>query len=301
MNKIEASFAAKVRSEIFAAKPLQGEGRRSFAYGLLLMGNRFDYKQIRLATESESVASLAGRALSNLTGISLVPNRKTTKKGRYIYSLESSSPSFIRIVMISLGHMKGINRVLVEENPYAFLTGVFLSCGTLSNPERGYHLAFQPPTDELCDYLFELLTTEGCPPKTTQRRGKSVLYFKESEPIEEVLTMLGATKSALELMELKIYKDLRNRANRATNCETANIDKLVKSSSQQLRDITLLRETGVLPNLAVHLIEMASIRENNPDASLSELAQIAGISRSGVYHRISKLHNTAKCVKNKGL
>lgn len=301
MKTKESGFAAKVRGEIFAAKPLQGDGRRSFAYGLLLMGNRFDKEHIKLSTESELVANLVCRALSNLTGISLLPNRRTTKKGSYFYTLEVSSPSLIRIVMVSLGHFEGINRALVGENPYSFLTGAFLSCGTLSNPEMGYHLVFQPPTDELCDYLFELLTMEGCPPKTTQRRGKSVLYYKESEPIEEVLTMIGATRSALELMELKIYKDLRNRANRATNCETANIDKLVKSSSQQLRDIALLRETGVLPTLATHLIEMASIRENNPDASLGELAQLAGISRSGVYHRIAKLHNTAKCVKNKGM
>jgi DNA-binding protein WhiA len=193
--------------------------------------------------------------------------------------------------------MEGVNRSLAEENPYAFLAGAFLSCGTLSNPERGYHLIFQPPTDELCDYLFELLTREGCPPKTTLRRGKSVLYYKESEPIEEILTMIGATKSALELMELKIYKDLRNRANRSTNCETANIDKLVKSSSQQLRDILLLREAGVLQTLTAHLVEMASLRENNPDASLGELAQLAGISRSGVYHRIAKLHKIANALK----
>jgi DNA-binding protein WhiA len=297
MKLKEAGFAAKVRNEIFASKPLQGEGKRSFAYGLLSMGNRFDNEQIKLATESEPVANLACRALTNLAGIFLVPNRKTTKNGNYIYTLEASSPSLIRIIMVSLGHMEGVNRSLAEENPYAFLAGAFLSCGTLSNPERGYHLIFQPPTDELCDYLFELLTREGCPPKTTLRRGKSVLYYKESEPIEEILTMIGATKSALELMELKIYKDLRNRANRSTNCETANIDKLVKSSSQQLRDILLLREAGVLQTLTAHLVEMASLRENNPDASLGELAQLAGISRSGVYHRIAKLHKIANALK----
>jgi DNA-binding protein WhiA len=112
--------------------------------------------------------------------------------------------------------------------------------------------------------------------------------------------MMGAIKSTLKLMELKIYKDLRNRANRATNCETANIDKLVKSSSVQLRDIALLRETDNFNKLAPHLREMAALRENNPDAPLGELAQLAGISRSGVYHRIKKINQAAECAKVKG-
>jgi hypothetical protein len=116
----------------------------------------------------------------------------------------------------------------------------------------------------LGDLLFERLTTAGYPPKAMQKRGQTVLYYKESEQIEDLLTMTGAASCALELIEQKIYKDLRNRANRATNCETANIDKLVRASQSQLDDILFLKTSGGLQALPAELIFMARLREENP-------------------------------------
>ena len=106
--------------------------------------------------------------------------------------------------------------------------------------------------------------------------------------------MMGAPHCSLELMETKVYKDLRNRANRATNCETANIDKLVRAASQQLADIALLRNTGALLSLPAPAQSVAVLREQYPDASLSELSGYAGLSRSGVNHRLQQIAQAAR-------
>ena len=203
--------------------------------------------------------------------------------------MELSDPQLCERLLASFGHAPGrVNRELIEGESFpAFLAGAFLVCGTASEPAKSYHMELLPPGGGLADLLFEELSL-------AVRRGETVLYFKESEQIEDLLTMMGAPHCSLELMETKVYKDLRNRANRATNCETANIDKLVRAASQQLADIALLRNTGALLSLPAPAQSVAVLREQYPDASLSELSGYAGLSRSGVNHRLQQIAQAAR-------
>jgi DNA-binding protein WhiA len=190
---------------------------------------------------------------------------------------------------------------LTEQNDSAaFLSGAFLACGAVTTPASGYRLEFLPPSEALHDALFQLLTTLGYPPKTTVRRGAGVLYYKESVVIEDILTLIGASNCALEMMEVKIFKDLRNRANRAGNCDSANIDKTVKAAAEQLENIRQVYKALGEQNLPAELREIAGLRLENPEVSLRELGEMLTepLSRSGVNHRLRRIARLAQ--KSKG-
>ena len=296
------SYASRVRAEIFASRPFKNPHYKSFCYGLLLFGKRFDSRAAVLSTEHIEVSRLYGFAVRDTIGVRAAFTEQKTPHGKTLYTVAVTDAVELSRLLAAFNHTEGeANRsLLVQEALPMFLCGAFLACGTVTEPARGYHLELVPPSEWLCDLLFEVLSTLGYPPKSSTRRGATVLYYKESEPIEDLLAMMGAVKCSLELMELKIYRDLRNRANRATNCETANIDKLVRTAQKQIADIKYLRECGALQTLPQELQSLAEIREKSPDASLAELAALCGVSRSGVNHRLARLSEAARRARNEG-
>lgn len=291
------TFAQKVKDEIYQSKPLNGKHKRSFAYGLFLFSKHFAADIVAMVTENISVSKLYGQVLRAVLEQKYLPQRARSPRGATVYSITLQDPKEIDRLFAYFGHTEEeLNQSLLEEDClHSFISGVFMACASLSDPIKGYHLEFTPPDEELGDLLFELLSTLGYPPKTTERKGGQWgIYYKESEPIEDLLTIAGATASSLELMEVKIYKDLRNKTNRQSNCDTANIDKIVDAAQQQIADINYLLEYGGEDTLTEPLHQMALLRLQNPDASLRELAELAGVSRSGANHRLSKIAAIAK-------
>ena len=147
---------------------------------------------------------------------------------------------------------------------------------------------------ELCEMFSERLEIEG---RIIARKRASVLYFKESEHIEDILTLIGAPKSSLELMNVKIYRDIRNRVNRATNCDTANCGRQNRSALRQIDAINKIKASeGGLSKLPDELAELAKLRLRNPEMSLSELCSLfePPLSRSGVNHRFMRIEQIAK-------
>ena len=134
------------------------------------------------------------------------------------------------------------------------------------------------------------------PVKTTVRGKNTVLYFKTSGHIEDFLTYIGAGLHALEIMQVKIEKDIRNRANRSVNCDSANLDKTVAASEKSRRDISFIIERRGLNSLPSELRETAILRMENPESSLSELCALhsSQLSRSGLNHRLKKLSKIAE-------
>jgi DNA-binding transcriptional regulator WhiA len=284
-----------MRQEICKSRPKQGEGYRAFCYGLLLFGARSEAHGLLFATEHALIAAEYAEAVRHILGRYPVSaaGQPGARKGAHSRIVLSESDA--KKLFSYFSHTSGVpnEKIFSGERFPEFLAGAFAACATISEPARSYHLELHPGEEYLGDLLFERLTTAGYPPKATQKRGQTVLYYKESEQIEDLLTMTGAASCALELIEQKIYKDLRNRANRATNCETANIDKLVRASQSQLDDILFLKTSGGLQALPAELIFMARLREENPNASLAELAALSGVSRSGVNHRLQRLSRAA--------
>ncbi len=133
--------------------------------------------------------------------------------------------------------------------------------------------------------------------KTAVRRGQYIVYIKDSESIEDTLTFIGAQNCTLEIMNVKIYKDVRNKANRIANCDSANIDKVVNAAMKQTEDIRIIEAADGLDSLPDELREVAEIRLENIDMSLKEIGEILSISRSGVNHRFKRIARIAGDIK----
>lgn len=177
----------------------------------------------------------------------------------------------------------------------AFLRGAFLSIGSMSNPEKGYHLEFVCDELEQAQQLQEIMALFDVEGKIVARKKYQVLYVKESEGIVELLNVMGAHVALMNLENLRILKDMRNSINRRVNCETANINKTVNAATKQIEDIQYIRDHYGFENLTEQLREMAQVRLEYPDASLKELGEYLEpkVGKSGVNHRLRKLGELA--------
>lgn len=173
----------------------------------------------------------------------------------------------------------------------AFLRGAFLSIGSMSNPEKGYHLEFVCENDEQAMQIQGALADFDIEGKVVQRKRYLVVYIKESEGIVELLNVMGAHQSLMSLENLRILKDMRNSINRKVNCEAANITKTVNAATKQIEDIMYIKEHYGFHNLSDQLREIAEVRLDYPDATLKELGEYLNpkVGKSGVNHRLRKL------------
>lgn len=190
-----------------------------------------------------------------------------------------------------------------DENTSVFLRGAFLACGVVTDPNKSYHLEFSVGDKTKSEELFKIITESGMKVKISCRKDKYILYSKESEAISDILTYIGAMISSMEVMNAKIYKDVRNNVNRAVNCETANIDKTIEAGRKQAAAIRKIENTKGLGILTEDLRSIAEIRRDNIDLSLSDIGKMLNppISRSGVYHRLKKIAEIAEELKESEL
>lgn len=302
---MEVSFAHEVKTELCAIRSERACCLRAALYGLLLFARSFAPGPggIALQTEHDGVAAFAADALKSLYGVAPLMRSGAHAAGRAPRLLSVESAADVARIRDDFGCgdrtlALRINRAVIENEccAHSFLRGVFLSCGSVVDPEKDYHLEFVSPHLPLGRDLIAFLRELGFGPKITRRKGNGIIYFKESEQIEDLLTYMGAARQSLELMNVKVYKDLRNKVNRVTNCETANIDKTVAASAAQveaIHRIYALRGPEFLPE---ELRELAALRLENPEMSLRELGERlrVRISRSGVNHRLRKIEEIAQ-------
>ncbi len=272
-------------------------------YGMLLFCRRFGADEIIFQTENKLAADMFCRLSDKVMGRSGVAKvlENPKKNGAVLYSLsvekESDREEIIfkyRISSRSLIH-RIQEDVISNNNVFAFIAGAFLSCGSMTEPIKEYHLEFAVPFEELCGDLKMLIERLGIKSRYIERKGLYVLYFKGSEDIEDMLTLMGATKSSIELMNVKILKDIRNKANRIANCDNANIERTLRASEKQIEDIEYIMKTEGLDSLTPELRNMAEIRLENPDVSLKELGEMLDkpVGRSGANHRLKRLMEIA--------
>lgn len=175
--------------------------------------------------------------------------------------------------------------------PSHFLRGLFLTCGTVNDPAKSFHLEWKIPDDGRAEPVRILLAEGGYTPGWTSRDGVVRLFFKSGNDIQEVLAHMGATSSVFAFFNAQIERDLRNNENRATNCVTENIGRAIRTGSRQLAAIEFLDKHNLLPSLSEELQFTARLRLNNPDITLAELAELhtPPITKSGLYHRLQKI------------
>lgn len=181
----------------------------------------------------------------------------------------------------------------------AFTAGVFAGFGSITDPEKSFHLDMRLAAP-LADKLTAILAEEGLEPRRYTLKGNKVrLYYKVSSAIGDFLTYIGASKFALAVMEKEVYNSVKFKENRDANAVIANLDRFATAAAEQRLNINILKECGALESLPEELQVTARLREEYPDMPLSELAQMFSppISKSGLNHRLKRLGEEARKVK----
>ena len=193
---------------------------------------------------------------------------------------------------------KAVYRLLIQNEccKRAYLRGAFLCAGSMSDPEKFYHFEIVCDTIDKAAQLKEIFGSFSVDAGITERKNRFVVYVKEANDIVDLLNLMGAHISLMNMENVRILKDMRNRVNRRVNCETANLTKTVDAAVRQTADIKLLAETGVLSGLSPSLREAAALRLENPEASLKELGAMCDppVSRAGMNHRLARLSKIAE-------
>lgn len=181
-----------------------------------------------------------------------------------------------------------------------YLAGFFVGSGTITDPSKDFHLDIKAQPDRAAE-LAELLKEEGLEAGSCEARGgKTRLYYKGSSKISDFLTLIGASRYALEVMEHEVMKNVRSKENRRANAELANVDRAATAAAEHIRAISFLKNCGALSALPDELVLTAKIREENPFMSLTELCGVFSppISKSGLSHRLKRL--VAEADKHRG-
>lgn len=184
----------------------------------------------------------------------------------------------------------------------AFVRGMFLGCGTITSPQKGYQMEFSLVSEKMASAFSRLLRTfYQVNAGVSQRRSAYVVYIRDSEGIIAVLSAIGAHGAILDIENVRITKDARNRANRAANCDNGNITKMLDAAQRQLEAVALIEETIGLDALPEALRDIAMERKRNPDVSLEALGAMLEppVGKSGVYHRLSRIEAIARTLANK--
>ena len=294
------SFSSDIKKELCDVRELSPQQAEAMLYGIMY-ASRMDEGRPLIQTENIDLMNAAAELIR-----AVFPNVRTgivrlVKNSGSLYTLKIRSGW--EDIAERFGDFSSISREAVsggDEESGAFLRGVFVSCGSVTDPNKEYHLELVLPENDRTPALLDFIAEHGMSLKETARGGarskKTVLYAKESELIEDCLTYIGAANHSMEIMQVKIVKDFRNRVNRSVNCENANLDKTVAASNKSTADIEYIFINMGADWLYPDLRETARLRVENPEMSLSELCGMfpEKISRSGLNHRLKKLSKLAE-------
>ncbi len=263
---------------------------------------------IKISTESASAAKRCFTLIKKLFNpkIDIVTNKSKSGRGGYAYVLNIDDTDlcyeilkdcklidsdFEKNVSFRIDNSISDNECCVR----AFIRGAYLGAGSTANPEKGYHMEFVTHHHNLYSDFISVLKKAGLEAKVIKRKSNYVAYYKSGDEIEDILGFMGAVNCMMEFANVRIMKFTRNNVNRKVNCETANMDKALQAAWSQIEDINVIRQAKEFENLSDSLKYIAILREENPEATLMELAKktVPPISKSGVSHRLKKLTEIA--------
>ena len=297
------SFSAAAKEEVCRSFPHNHCCALAQCFGILLFCNSFGAEGIKIITESRDFAYILPKLFKKAFDVEFDSFPSLAAPGKLVFQIWEQEK--IDDIMASFGFSAQdtvslhINLPIVEEEccKNSFLRGAFLAGGSVTDPGKGYHLEFTTTHHSVsreCNVLMQEVL--GFYPKTAARNGGQVLYLKQSDQIADFLTYLGAPVAAMGIMETRLEKELNNKVNRRCNCDDANTSKVVEAAQEQLSAIRILREAGLLESLPEKMKQAALARENNPSASLSELAAMMepAITKPAMNNRMKKLVQLAK-------
>lgn len=291
------TFSARVKEELCRSKVSKKCCAVAECYGVLLFCNSWTSREVRIVTESDAFARRLPLLFRKAFHMDFDKRPAAGETGKRVFAItqESKLTSLEKCYGYEPGQTvsRTLNFPVVEESccRLAFCRGAFLAGGAVTDPEKDYHMEWVT-THRAVSRAFPVLLREmDFSAKQATRKGNFVTYVKHSETLEELLTALGAGVAAMEVMNAKLEKDIRNGVNRRVNCDAANLDKVVQASQEQLAAIAKLEARGVLSALPDKLQETAKLRREFPECTLTELAAqcTPPISKSCLNHRLRKL------------
>ena len=299
------SFSYETKSELCRLPVQRHCCARAEAYGILLYCHTFNSTEVRIITENPGFAQRLPKVFQRAFSLRFDRVPEEGEEGKRIFQIADEKK--LHHIINLLGYAPEQNLVLhinfglLEEEccRASFLRGVFFAGGSITDPLKRYHLELMTSHAQVDREMAALLKDCGFTPKSIARGGGYVTYFKQSEHIEDFLTLIGAPVAAMNVMSAKLEKDLRNSVNRRLNCDSANLDKVVEAAQEQLEAIRTLQRAGLLVQLPDKLQLTAALRLENPELPLSELAEEFDppVTKSCLNHRLRKLMELAKSVE----
>lgn len=304
------SFCSKVKSQIATGGPTNGCCMRAETYGLLLFSHLLTKENSVFKTEQSCTAHLIAELTAACCGAyAQIKESRSAGGERVMYSVSIPTLDQRELVLSSFGIQgdcaEDIDEGIIESDccREAFVRGAFLAGGSVSAPDKAYHLEFSSHTQSVSEQLAVILRRNyGVSCSIAQRRKCHCVYVKEGDSIESVLALIGAGDAYYEMVNVRIYRNVQNRTNRAVNCDSANISKTVDAAQEQIAAIRRIEREAGLSSLPPDLRELAELRLANEEMSLRELGENLStpLSRSGVNHRMKRLLEIAGAVPAKG-
>ncbi|MGL5378909.1 DNA-binding protein WhiA [Clostridium sp.] len=311
------SFSSKVKGEICRHSELTKDDALAEISAIMKVSGTISFSgsglAFRITTENPASARHIFSLLKEHFSIhsKLMVKKSNSLKKNNIYMVLIEEAMGVRDLLRDTGIFKEVDGVLTldyrideemvktEELKRAYVRGAFIGGGSISNPEKTYHLEFVTHSEEYANDLCKLVNTFGLKTKVIQRKNSYIIYLKEGEQISNLLGILGAHTSLLELENVRIMKEMRNNVNRLVNCETANLSKTVNAAVRQVESIKLIQKEIGLKRLPKNLREIAELRLSYPDESLKELGEMLDppIGKSGINHRLRKIEKIAEEVR----
>ena len=302
------SFSSSAKCSLLEELPIRRCCKKALLMGLLTYSSVFSREKIKLVTEIKPASDAVASLLDELYGIKsnlYVSERKNSRE-------DSESKEAVNSYKITVAGKKEVSKMSADlkKNSVSlyrvnreifdkkcgkcasyYLRGAFIASGTVSRPESSFHLEISTPFKNLASDTVELCRESGFSPRTALRNSNNVIYFKKCDDIADFLAFIGANTASFDYINESIVRESRGLANRAVNCDTANIKKTVGAANEAVTAIKYLKENGLFDKLPADLKKTAELRYENPQASLIELADMSSqkLTKSGINHRLRRI------------
>lgn len=299
------SFSSEAKAELCAARHEKHCCTLAECYGILLYCSVFTPQEIRIVTGSKEFAAELPRLFKRAFGVSFDKLPREGGSGRKSFAITDGAK--LESVLAAFGAERDamlahhINFACLENDccRIAFARGAFLAGGSVTDPEKSFHLELATSHLSVSREMHSLLLELGFSPREASRAGNALLYFKQADQIADMLTALGASSAAMQLMTAKVEREMRNTITRRVNCDSANADKTVAAAQEQLDAIKRLVQEYGIDALPEPLRDTALLRIANPAASLADLAMLSfpPVSKSCLSHRLHRLMEYAEALE----
>lgn len=306
------SFSNDIKNELLRLEYADDSERVSLLAGLARMDGTIligagRQISLQLVSENAAVARLVFSWLKSLFHVEaeVTIQRQNRLKKNVLYVVDVPSQTRMPVLLNTLGMVDRDGLLFRSEIPVelidsdilrrAYIRGVFLGGGSMTDPKRSYHLEIVTQSEEYAGHLIDLIENYNIYPRMSYRKESIVVYLKESEQISDFLALIGAYEAVMALENTRIQKNVRNQVNRLVNCETANLNKSIDAAQRQIQHINLIASRMGLERLPDSLRQAAEVRLNHPEESLKDLGQLLDppVGKSGMNHRMRRLEELA--------